>query len=35
MGESLSLYRKASKNIAYIMRETMTNYGIIAPDLMP
>lgn len=27
------LYRKASKNISAIMRETMTNYGLIAPDL--
>jgi hypothetical protein len=35
MGDSISLYRKASKNIAYLMRETMTNYGIIAPDLIP
>jgi hypothetical protein len=35
MGECISLYRKASKNIALIMRETMTNYGMIAPDLIP
>jgi hypothetical protein len=35
MSESITLYRKASKNIARIMRDTMTNYGMIAPDLMP
>lgn len=32
--QSVYLYKNASKNIGDLMKEALTNYGMIAPDLM-